>query len=167
MAIDAIGDPPPEVPSRNSPSTFRDRMNAFLSWLVGFRIALNTLVTQINGAVGDFNTAVAGVFPATSTTSHAIPTVFPASRTPIIQPGLAYRPGMFVMIARTSAPTSTWMFGQVVSYDTVTGALAVSVTQAAGSGTFTDWTVSLSGPRGADGNVTAGKAFVLALISGD
>lgn len=54
--------------------------------------------------------------------------------------------GMFVTIARTSAPTANYMFGQVVSYNTSTDQLVVSVSSVTGSGTYTDWTIAIAPP---------------------
>lgn len=84
---------------------------------------------------------------ATSTTSSSIGT---GSKSFTIQTGKAYVVGQFVLAARTSAP-SNWMFGQITAHDSGTGALTVDVTRTAGSGTFTDWTLALSGPAGTDG----------------
>lgn len=80
---------------------------------------------------------------ATSTSSVAIGT---GSKSLTVQTGKLFVPGQYVMIARTSAPDTQWMTGSVTSYNSGTGALAVTTTLAEGSGTFTDWTVSLTGP---------------------
>jgi hypothetical protein len=77
---------------------------------------------------------------ATSTTSVLIGT---GSKSLTIQTGKDIVVGMFVLIARTSAPTN-YMAGQVTSYNSETGALVVFVDSVGGSGTYTDWTVSLS-----------------------
>jgi hypothetical protein len=53
---------------------------------------------------------------------------------------------MSVKIARTASP-SNWMHGDVTSYNAGTGALVVNVLDILGSGTFTDWTVTLSAPN--------------------
>jgi archaellum component FlaF (FlaF/FlaG flagellin family) len=52
---------------------------------------------------------------------------------------------MSVKIARTASP-SNWMHGDVTSYNIGTGALVVNSTNILGSGTYTDWTVTLSAP---------------------
>jgi len=46
----------------------------------------------------------------------------------------------YVKLFRTSDPTK-WMWGQVTSYDTGTGALVVNITNTNGTGTFTDWSI--------------------------
>jgi hypothetical protein len=80
---------------------------------------------------------------ATSTNSIAIGT---GSKTLTVQTGKLFVPGQPVMIARTPAPSASWMAGNVTHYNSSTGALAVSVVWTNGTGTFTDWTISLSGP---------------------
>ena len=88
-------------------------------------------------------TAIASPYTnGTSTTSLTIAT---GAQSLTIQTGKAIVVGMEVVIARTSAPTNR-MSGVVTSYVTGTGALGVTVNSIYGSGTFTDWTVSLSAP---------------------
>lgn len=78
---------------------------------------------------------------ATSTSSLTIGT---GAKSLTIQTGKSIVVGMTLVIARTSAPTTTRMSGVVTSYDSGTGALGVTVDSVTGSGTHTDWTVSLS-----------------------
>lgn len=77
---------------------------------------------------------------ATSTTSLTVST---GSKSLTIQTGKSFVAGGDIKIARTSAPGTTFMVGEVTSYDSGTGALVVSVATATGSGTHTDWSVSL------------------------
>jgi len=53
--------------------------------------------------------------------------------------------GMYVLAASTASPTNL-MYGQVTAYTSSTGALDVNVLAVGGSGTYSDWTISLSGP---------------------
>jgi hypothetical protein len=53
------------------------------------------------------------------------------------------------------------MVGIVTGYTSGTGALTVSVSSVLGSGTYTDWTVSLTGPQGALSGVSAFMLTVL------
>jgi len=53
--------------------------------------------------------------------------------------------GSFLLLARTSAPTTTFMAGQVTAISGTS--VTIASTNAAGTGTHTDWTVSLSGGR--------------------
>jgi hypothetical protein len=59
--------------------------------------------------------------------------------------------GQPIRIARTSDPTAIWMTGACVDYTTSTGVLVVRRSAAAGSGTHSDWTVSVDGGAGPQG----------------
>ena len=82
---------------------------------------------------------------STSSTNMGI-----GSRSFTVQTFKQFSVGQYVVIARTSAP-STRMYGQVTSYNTLTGALIVDVQLVYGTGTFTDWTISVAGDRGVEG----------------
>lgn len=84
---------------------------------------------------------------ATSTTSL---TISIASKSLTVQTGKQFTAGQFVLIANTADPAK-YMFGQVTSYNSGTGALVVDSSVIAGSGTLTAWVVSLSGIRGVIG----------------
>lgn len=89
----------------------------------------------------------------TSTTSVAIAT---GSQTFTTQADKLFTAGRFVMLI-SSANSANYMFGQVTSY--VSTSLVVNVLATGGSGTHADWTISLSGGRGADGKA-AGHSYV-------
>ena len=76
---------------------------------------------------------------ATSTTSVAIGT---GSKSFTIQTGKAYVIGQTLNIASAADPAN-FMAGQVTAYTSGSGALVVNVTQTGGSGTKTDWIVSM------------------------
>ncbi len=59
--------------------------------------------------------------------------------------------GQPIRIARTSDPASVWMTGTCLDYVGSTGALVVRRSDALGSGTFSDWTVSVDGGAGPQG----------------
>ena len=124
--------PLPTPPSRSAPTTFSTLADAFLG-------ALPTFVTEANATAAAMNL---NDTTATSVTSLAIGT---GSKSLTVDTGKSYQPGMSVKIARTSSP-SNWMHGDVTSYNSGTGALVVNVTTILGSGTYTDWTITLSGP---------------------
>lgn len=133
-------DLPPAAPSRQSPSTFRVRMDAILSWMVSFfSTRLNTFITEVNALAADLNDQVSAAFTTFSSTSLAVGT---GSKSLTVEAGLGYSPGQSVVIARTSAP-ATRMIGTVTSYNGTSGALVVSVSGAEGSGTHTDWSIGL------------------------
>lgn len=113
--------------------------------------AAASAVTSGNSASAAATSAASAAnAPGTSATSTTSNTIGTGSKSFTIQTGKAYVIGQFVLAARTAAPTN-WMFGQITAYDTGTGALTINVTKTGGSGTFTDWTISLSGVAGADG----------------
>ncbi|MEN6619982.1 MAG: hypothetical protein ABFD50_00305 [Smithella sp.] len=122
----------PAAPSRQSPSDFSPKADALLG-------ALATLVTEINAVAAALNLISV---EATSTTSLTIGT---GSQSLTVDTGKSFLPGQSVKIARTSSP-SNWMHGDVTSYNSGTGALVVNVTNTLGSGTYTDWTITLSAP---------------------
>lgn len=64
------------------------------------------------------------------------------------QTGKGWGVGQSVLIARTSAPTTTWMAGIISAYNSGTGAMSATIAAGwtAGSGTFTDWTIGLTAP---------------------
>jgi hypothetical protein len=92
---------------------------------------------------------LASAWRATSTSSLAIGT---GSKTFTTQAGKLFEVGSFVTIALVGTPTS-FMFGQVTAYSGTS--LTVSVDLASGTGTFADWTITVSGARGANGAVTS------------
>lgn len=103
-------------------------------------------VSETNAAVSAASALTAPGTSATSTTSLVVGT---GSKALTITTGKAFAVGQQVVIARTSAPTTTRMFGGVAAHDSSTGAMTVTVTSNDGTGTFTDWTVSLSPPGAA------------------
>lgn len=77
---------------------------------------------------------------ATSTTSLAIAT---GSKAFTIQTGKAYAVGQ-TLVAASAADPSNYMAGQVTAHNSGTGALTINVTQTGGSGTKTDWVISMA-----------------------
>ncbi len=124
--------PLPTPPSRANPATFSDLTDAFLD-------ALPVFATEANAAAEamDLND-----LSSTSVTSAVIGT---GSKSITVDASKSYLPGMTVKIAQTSDVTN-WMHGDVVSYNSGTGALVVTATYYEGSGTITDWTITYSSP---------------------
>lgn len=95
------------------------------------------------GATGSTgSTGAAGVSPVvvgTSTTSH---TVGVGSKTFTVQSGLAFSVGQVVMAYNTANPAN-WVSGRITSYTGTT--LTLSAVNYGGSGTFTAWTIVISG----------------------
>lgn len=73
-----------------------------------------------------------------------------------------YAVGQPVRITRTSDVTQ-WMDGQVTAYNFGTGAMSVQVATVSGSGTYSNWTIALSGQGGPAGD--RGWSPLLAVIA--
>lgn len=102
-------------------------------------------------AVSETNAATYAQLNTTSTSSVAIGT---GSKTFVTADERAFVVGQFVQVARTSAPTASYMWGQVISWTVGTKTLILDVQVTQGSGTFSDWTISGTGAQGADGSIT-------------
>lgn len=110
--------------------------------IVGGEVAANAEQAALDAITASDG---ANALRGTSTTSL---TVGAGNQTLTTQAGKQFAAGNYVTISRTSSPT-TLMHGVVTSYSGST--LVVSVTTFSGSGTFTDWTIALSGAKGNDG----------------
>lgn len=162
--IDAL----PTAPSTANPSTFASLADAFVAALTTFRTQINTLATTTyNNAVDAYNNAVSAASSASTATTQASSASSSAAsaisapgtnatatdslliglgtKNLTIQTGKSLVVGMSVKVAYTSSP-SNWMLGDIISYNSGTGALQVNVTLVSGSGTYAAWTVSLSAP---------------------
>jgi hypothetical protein len=106
-----------------------------------FGVAGATGATGATGVSGD-------KYTTTSTTPLTIAT---GTQSLTVETGLALSVGQTVIIANSS---SNKMEGTITSYNSLTGALVANVTSVVGSGTFSSWSISLSGapgPAGATG----------------
>jgi hypothetical protein len=121
--------PLPTPPSTNDPTNFASEADAFLGALPDFGAELNEFAENIN----NLSTS------ATSTTSNTVGT---GSKAFTVETGKGFVPGQSLTIARTAAPSNR-MFTVVDTYNSGTGALVVTSQAFEGSGTFTDWTISL------------------------
>lgn len=78
---------------------------------------------------------------ATSLTSNTLDSG--PTKTFLIQTGKSLIAGMFLLITAAAAPQN-YLIGQVISYNSTTGQLVVSVVKFKGTGTFASWTISLT-----------------------
>ena len=89
---------------------------------------------------------VANAYRGISTTSNAVGT---GSKTWTVTNSNSQIPafavGMPVRVARTSAPTTTYMQGEITAFTASTGSTTVNVSSSLGSGTHTDWTIVIGG----------------------
>lgn len=86
-------------------------------------------------------------YVGTSTTSNSIAV---GAKTFTTQSGKAFAAGQTILVSSDASPTVNFMKGKVTSYSSTT--LVVDVTEIGGSGTKTDWTitVTVAGQGGAD-----------------
>ena len=121
-----------EKPQRGVRLTFSSLVDPFITWFLG------TFWDELQAVIAAFN------FNATNATSTTSLTVGSgANKSLTTQTGKSYVEGMTVKIANTASPTN-WMLGDVISYDSGTGALVFYPRTSNGSGTFADWTISQS-----------------------
>ena len=132
---------------------YRDWLLPMLSDTMTEAAAIGASVTAAAGsasAAAESATAAqnyAAALSGTSATSTAIGT---GSKTFTTQAGKQFAAGQWVMLVR-AADVNAWMFGQITSYNSGSGALVVDVIVTSGAGTFSDWVIMLSGARGATG----------------
>lgn len=134
----------PDAPNRSTDTQaeFDTKAEAFTAYLADdFSTDMNTYAT-------DLAAVAIGYYSATSSTSVAIGT---GSKSFTVTTGKAYAAGDYLVIADSSAPTTNFMWGQVTSYNSGTGALVFDSQAIVGSGTKTAWTINLSGAQGATG----------------
>ncbi|MBC8286830.1 MAG: hypothetical protein H8E42_05070 [Nitrospinae bacterium] len=136
-SITPLPDPPTRADA-SDPTVFIQKADAFLVSLPTFATEANNLAVQMFESSGSTGSST------TSTTSLSIG----LGSTGVIglaETGKAFFPGQRIVIARTSDPVDTAMFGTIASHNAVTGELVVDVDIVVGSGgPFTDWTISLS-----------------------
>jgi hypothetical protein len=88
----------------------------------------------------------------TSLTSNSIGT---GSKSFTTQAGLAFFAGSNVTVASDANPAVNYMVGTVTSYNITTGALVINSASYAGSGTHSDWDISIAGFQGVARTVIA------------
>ncbi len=127
------------LPALNrSSATFKADVNTY------FGTTLPQFTAELNTEIDRLNTLGTGAYTGTSTTSNTVST---GAKTFTIQAGRGFVVGQPVQVAQTANPATNYMIGLVTSYNSTTGVLVVNVSEVGGSGTFTDWTVSVSSVR--------------------
>ena len=139
-----------EPPQISDPANFEAKADALLN------TGLPTLTTQMNASIGEINavsdtlnTVISGAgFVSAGAGSLAISA---GAKSLTVNPGLQITPGMYLTVAVTASPAANSMFATVTGYNNTTGALNFTVPAdgLTGSGTYSAWSVALSGPRGA------------------
>lgn len=105
-------------------------------------VTSEALAADVRSLLGDDS----GLMQTTSTTSTSVGT---GAKTFTVESGLLFIAGQPVVVASAAAPTTNYMSGLITSYSGTT--LVVAVTLFGGSGTYSDWLVSLAGVPGATG----------------
>ena len=132
---------------------YRDWLLPMLSDTMTEAAAVGASVTAAAGsasAAAASATAAQNYAAALSGTSTTSTTIGTGSKSLTTQTGKQFSAGQWVMVVRV-ADVNAWMFGQIVSYNSGSGALVVDVIVTNGAGTFSDWVIMLSGARGATG----------------
>lgn len=158
----------PPAPSRSdAPTVFVEKADAFVAALAQFGVDisglgsyLDTLAASIDDdqaaleaqmaaflAAMNALLATAG-FSGSSTTSNSIGL---GAKTFTTQANRSFVPGANVQVSVTASPAVNFMTGIVTAYNSATGVITIDVKSLEGSGTFSAWTISLSGQRGATG----------------
>lgn len=109
-------------------------------------------VAKVITSIGD---RVVASLSSTSTTALTVAT---GTQLLTVEPGKSFRRGQIVNMVSDTAS----MLGSVMSY--TNDQLTVNVTDIQGSGTFSNWTVSFSGPRGPASSAANGGSSEKLLI---
>ncbi|MCU7934108.1 MAG: hypothetical protein KZQ99_04415 [Candidatus Thiodiazotropha sp. (ex Dulcina madagascariensis)] len=158
----------PTPPTRQEPSTFDDRADAFLSAIPNLADEINLWTGELNTTQGQIQTsetnaanaaaaslasqtaaaisaASAVTAPGTSATSSTSLQITNGPKALTIQTGKDFVKGQLVSIASDADPSGAAMYGAITDYNATTGALAVNVSNNVGVGTFGDWVIGLIG----------------------
>lgn len=129
MAIDL---PPYPQPSTSlSRNDFNDAMDAFVNWMYTATPQFDAVATALN-LISTNGASVSSVSIGAGSKSFTAST------------GKSWVKAMTLKIGNSA---TNWMLGEVSSYDPGTGALVVNIRKMMGSGTFSDWVISLAPPE--------------------
>lgn len=95
--------------------------------------------------------------PGTSADSTTSLTIGTGSQSLTVTTGKSFALGMFVVLA-SKANATNYMYGQITAFTSGSGAMTVNVSTTNGTGTYSDWTVSLSAAGAAGGSGYVAKA---------
>lgn len=185
MAITAL----PTPPQRSDPANFATRGDAFMAALPTFATEANALAVDVNAkqvlaATSETNAATSASnaltsannaassaasalnSPGTNATSTTSLTIGTGNKSPTLtQTGKAFSLGQRVYLA-SAANTANRMVGVITAFNSGTGAMTVNVTLTSGSGTYTDWVISLAGESELPAITGADVGKVLGVVSG-
>lgn len=165
VAVKAVGDYAGEqaaLADADAIATAADRVQTGLD-----RTAASGSASAASGsalaAAGSASTSAG--WSATSTTSMALTA---GSKSLTIQTGKQFTDGTRILVKRTSDPDASQAFTSVGTYTSGTGVLefTLAADDITGSGTYTDWTVELSGGRGRTGTGVVPQTVGFTLTGG-
>ena len=124
----------------------------FFAWLMDKAgVTPNSLPDNLTNGfqLGEALLILTDRYRCTSTTSVAIGSAYGTVVAFTVPDNLDYYTGTWVRISDAANPSSNFMIGFVVSYTTSAGVgtLNVLIERVAGTGTFTNWIISLSAPN--------------------
>lgn len=143
--------PLPIPPLRSDPTNFAARGDEFLGALPQFQVEANALAVAMN-------------LNSTTDSSTSSITIGTGAKTFVVSSGKSFQPGMYLVIASVSAPSTNSMFGQITSYSGTS--LVMSIISVRGSGTFASWIISQSSAGGAQVGPLASSGITGAAASG-
>lgn len=137
--------PLPTPPSRDDAANFSDRADNFLGALPTFATEVNDTAEAVDDALADAMASAASALnaPGTNATSTASVSIGMGSKTFPIQTGKAFSKGQTMVAAYNGAP-NTQMQGVIIAHDPVAGSVTINVDATSGTGTYADWTLSVS-----------------------
>jgi hypothetical protein len=117
----------PDPPSTADPANFSAEADAFIA-------AFPTFVDEIN----EFGAALNSLSTTSTSTSSVL--IGTGTKNFTVEIGKSYFVGMSLKIAFDA---TNFMVGEIISYNTGTGALSVNVVKTQGSGTYAAWVITL------------------------
>jgi hypothetical protein len=131
--------------------TFTQLVNVCNNVIGQLTTLLGSTTTQANNAATSASNAATSAAtalsaPGTNATSTTSMLLGLGSKTITIQTGKSIVAGMAIMVADAAAPATNYAHGVVTSYTSGTGALVFTVDYIFGSGTLSNWIVSLTAP---------------------
>jgi hypothetical protein len=117
----------PDPPSTADPANFSAEADAFIAAFPNFVDEINEFGAALNN-LSTTSTSVSSVLIGTGTKNFTV------------EAGKSYFVGMSLKIANSS---TNYMVGEIISYDSATGALSVNVVKTNGSGTLSSWVITL------------------------
>lgn len=126
------------------------------AWAIGGTLPGGALSAKQHADAAAASAASALNAPGTSATSNTNAVILGTGlHNFVTQTGKLFTPGQFIVVASTASPAN-YMVAQVTQYNSGTGAIQFSISSSGGSGTFNDWTISLTALANVAGAATLG-----------